>query len=198
VISALDRWQPMPLDEVRSMLSAASVSRVWLSGGVALDVWLGHATRSHGDIDVSVLRSDWDAFAGSIPSTLRMYAAEGGTLRPLGAHSDPPNNIWCTRDDMDAWVLQLNIEEGTDSEWRYRRFPAIRLEWERAVVEVAGIRVIAPEVQLLWKSKMPVEKDEADLTAVLPHLDASAREWLSRAIAIAHPTSPWAGDFGIQ
>jgi hypothetical protein len=188
----------MPLEEVRSFLFATSAARVWLSGGLALDVWLGHATRSHEDTDVSVLRSDWDAFARSVPSTLRMYAAEEGSLLPLGAHLGSANNIWCTRDNHDAWVLQLNLEEGTDSEWRYRRFPAICLEWKRAVVEVDGIRVIAPELQLLWKSKMPVEKDQADLAAVFPHLDASAQEWLARAIATAHPISPWAIGLGIH
>jgi hypothetical protein len=48
-------------------------------------------------------------------------------------------------------------------------------------------------VQLLWKAKRVGAKDQADFDAVVPRLAGDERGWLSWAIDLAHPTSPWNG-----
>jgi hypothetical protein len=73
--------------------------------------------------------------------------------------------------------------------------PTVRRPWSAAVLDIEGSRVVAPEVQLLWKSADPSVKDESDRAAVTPLLDDEARQWLREAIAQAHPGSPWANAF---
>ena len=63
----------------------------------------------------------------------------------------------------------------------------------RALLEVpGGVRVLAPEIVLLYKSKAPRPADEADLRAARPLLDAEARAWLRTAILRATPAHEWA------
>lgn len=187
---SLHRWEPMSIVDVRPLLDDPRV-RVWLSGGVGLDVWLGYGSRDHGDIDLSVLRADWRPFARRLPKRLIPHAAENGYLRPIGDDADPPANVWCLDADTGAWVLQVNLEDGDDHRWIYRRHPAIARPWHLAVVSIGDTSVVAPEVQLLWKSKNPTAKDEADLARVVPTLEPAAKTWLVNAIRAAHPESPW-------
>jgi hypothetical protein len=53
------------------------------------------------------------------------------------------------------------------------------------------MQVLAPEIQLLYKSKGLRPKDQADFETVLPALDAARRGWLRSAIAVLSPAHPW-------
>ena len=73
-----------------------------------------------------------------------------------------------------------------------RRDPSVR----RPVAEVSarsasGLPVVVPEIQLLYKAKHHLEKDEHDFRAALPRLSPEQREWLRRALEIVHPGDPW-------
>ena len=87
------------------------------------------------------------------------------------------------------------IDDARDGVWTYRRDPRIR----RPVPELDGPasnadrRVLAPEVQLLQKSKAPRPKDEADLLVVRRALDPDRRRWLEAALSLASPEHPWLG-----
>jgi len=50
-----------------------------------------------------------------------------------------------------------------------------------------GVRVVAPEIALLFKAKAPRFKDQRDFDRVLPHLDRAARSWLASALEQAQP-----------
>jgi hypothetical protein len=185
-----DLWCPLSVDEVRPVLAG---SRAWLSGGVALDLWLGITSRPHGDIDISVLADDWPRLAAMLPARLRPYAAQSGWLTPLdeATTDEPIENIWCLDELRGAWRLQVNIETGDAERWTYRRDPGIHRPWSEAVIDVDGVRMVAPAVQLLWKSLSPEPKDDADLRLVNPLLPAVERTWLADSIASAHPDSRW-------
>jgi len=90
-----------------------------------------------------------------------------------------------------AWVLQVNVEDGTEHAWLYRRDPRLQLPWDRAVLEVDGIPTGAPEVQLVWKALRPRPEDDLDKDVVLPQLSDEARSWFERAILSVHPHSNW-------
>jgi hypothetical protein len=54
-----------------------------------------------------------------------------------------------------------------------------------------AIPVLAPEIVLLYKAQLPREHDEADLRAALPKLALDRRRWLTHAVRVAHPHSPF-------
>lgn len=186
----IDTWRPLSVTDVRPLVLDGPA---WLSGGVALDVWLGYQSRQHGDIDVSILRAQWSDFAARLPTWLRPYAAQDGFLSPI--HEEcawaPVDNIWCFDDRTGSWGLQVNLEDGDGEQWMYRRCREVTAPWSQVILNVEGLQIMAPEVQLLWKSKDPTPKDAADRAAVAPRLDPTAHQWLTNAISIAHPASPW-------
>ena len=188
-------WRPLSVAEVGSLFPDRP-ARWWLSGGWAIDHWLGATTRSHGDIDVSTLRPDLPALLGVLPSRMRPYGAAGGQLVPLADVIDDPavHNIWVHDRHRDGWVLQINVEEGDEGLWRYRRDPRVTLPWDRAVAVVRSLPTGTPANQLLWKSKGPRPRDEHDLDVTHAALGPDDRRWLRTAMATAHPGSPWTSD----
>ncbi|MGU3409050.1 nucleotidyltransferase domain-containing protein [Microbacterium sp. M1A1_1b] len=172
-------------------------SPAWLSGGFGLDTLLGYPSRDHGDIDVSITEDDFPGFVATLPSWMQLHAAQSGQLAPIddADETEPLDNVWCLDTRSGSWCLQINREAGDSDGWRYRRVPSIRRAWPLAVREVGGMRVVGPEVQLLWKAADPVLKDEADKSAVTPLLDDEARRWLRDSIRRAHPGSPWSDEF---
>ncbi len=77
--------------------------------------------------------------------------------------------------------------------WVYRRDGHMR----RPVASLAGQAsdehraVLAPEVQLLQKSKGRRPKDQADFEAAAPSLDSKARAWLRDVLGLVSPGHPW-------
>lgn len=168
----------------------------WLSGGWAIDHWLGGASRPHGDIDISTLRPALPALLGAMPVQLRPFAAMGGQLLPLADHLDDPeaHNIWVYDQGRDRFVLQINLEDGDEAVWRYRREPRITLPWDSAVALACSVPTGTPATQLLWKSRYPRPQDEHDLSVAHGILRPEERRWLRESVRSAHPQSPWAYD----
>ncbi|MBT1621885.1 hypothetical protein KK101_04215 [Curtobacterium flaccumfaciens pv. oortii] len=191
---SVDRWAPLSVAGVREVIAG---SPAWLSGGFGLDALLGYTSRAHGDIDVSIVDEDFPALAAALPRWMQLFAAQSGQLAPIdeAVDTEPLDNIWCLDERSGLWCLQINREAGDSERWLYRRVPAVQRPWSAAVLDVEGLRVVAPEVQLLWKSADPSAKDESDRAAVTPLLDDEARQWLHEAITRAHPGSRWANAF---
>lgn len=172
---------------------AGCAERWWLSGGWAIDHWLGGVSRPHGDIDISTLRAALPALLGVMPVHLRPFAAIGGHLFPLTDHLET-HNIWLYDQGRDRFVLQINVEDGDEAVWRYRRDPRITLPWGSAAALVRSVPTGSPATQLLWKSRDPRPQDEHDLSVAHGLLRPAERQWLRKAIACAHPRSSWAHD----
>ena len=186
---------PLSVPEVTSVLGDCGAPW-WVGGGWAIDLLLGYESRSHGDVDVVILRRDqhvlrahlaaWDLHAADPPGSLRPWPM-GETL------AEHVHDIWCRRTPADPWSFQFMIDDVQQDEWVFRRDHRIR----RSVASLAGRAstttraVLTPEVQLLYKSGALRDKDEADFEVVLPHLLRSEREWLSQALLIASPDHPW-------
>jgi hypothetical protein len=185
---------PREIDEVAAILGSF---RSWVvAGGWALDLAIGRVTRPHADVDVAVFRDDQAALRAALPGW-RFQVAAGGVLVPwepgawLGlpvheVHARP-------REGATGRPLEFLLAEREGADWVYRRDPAVRLPLARALREVqGGVRVLAPEVVLLYKSKAPRPVDEADFRAARPLLDADARTWLRAALLRGAPGHPWA------
>jgi Aminoglycoside-2''-adenylyltransferase len=191
---AVDRWEPLSVQAVAELMHGCT-ARWWLSGGWAVDHWLGRATREHGDIDVSTLGPALPAVLRHLPGHLHAFAAVDGRLSPFASRADDPevHNLWIQDGRTGRWVLQVNIEAGDQTAWRYRRAPRIALPWASAVQHIGGVPTGSAATQLLWKSARPRPQDDADLAAALGALPRTERRWLDEAITTAHPASPWAG-----
>lgn len=186
-------WRPLSPRGAADLLAAAPV-RWWLSGGAALDHWLGRPIRDRANTDVSTTAGDLESLVSALPDGYTAWApaGEGAVVgweeRPAGVDLQP---VLIRDDAADAWVLQLNVEDGADAAWMYKRDPRLQLPWDRAVIAVDGIPTGAPEVQLVWKALRPRPEDDVDKDAVLGELPPSAREWYERTILRVHPHSTW-------
>ncbi|SEJ71931.1 hypothetical protein [Demequina mangrovi] len=185
-------WDALSAEAVADLL-APSGARWWLSGGVALDRWLGQAIRPRENVDVSALPGDLAALLDALPSTLSAWVPDGEAFMPIAqAEDDADLQPVLIRDDATgAWVLRINLEDGAPRAWVYRRDARLQLPWDRAVLDIGGIPTGAPEVQLVWKCFSPRPEDDADKEAVLPRLSDESRAWWERALLTVHPHSSW-------
>jgi hypothetical protein len=185
-------WDPLsPEDVVR--LFAAFPGRWCIAGGWAVDLFIGKQSRAHSDVDVLIARKDLDRVHAALPGW-SLYGASG-TLTPWEAGTELQqhiHDIWCRRGDG-PWEFQLMVIEMTADEWIFRRDSRVRGSLRDMIqVTEAGIPFLAPEIQLLYKSKRPGRpKDKQDFATVLPSLSLSQREWLDSALAIVDPANPW-------
>jgi hypothetical protein len=84
------------------------------------------------------------------------------------------------------------VEEREGSEWVFRRDSVIRRPSETVTwLGVEGIRVLKPEIQLLYKAKDVRNHDQLDFERVLPHLSDAACTWLASALHHVHPGHAW-------
>jgi hypothetical protein len=119
---------------------------------------------------------------------------------------DPPGSGWRQWDRADlvappAFQLQAraprstfdlfleNVDGGT---WTFRRDLRINRPLANVTITVAsGVRVLRPEVQLLYMTKSDDPKHQLDFDAALPVLDSGARDWLATTLATTHPGYRW-------
>ncbi|KJL21401.1 hypothetical protein RN51_02421 [Microbacterium oxydans] len=194
VLGSATPWQPTDVGGVIALLGDSPV-RWWVSGGVALDRWLGREIRTRPNTDVSVIASDLPALVDGLPAGFTVWApaeAEGYVVPFDEAPGDSDRQPVLVRDESrEMWVLQVNVEDGTRDAWVYKRDPRLTLPWERAVVDLDGVPIGAPQLQLVWKALRPRPEDDLDKDAVLAVLDDDARGWYERAILSIHPHSTW-------
>jgi len=166
----------------------------WIAGGWAVQAFTNTA-RPHGDIDLSIPRSEVPALLRHLQGQLDVWAADKGALHPLlDAASVAPascGNLWLRPDGTAAWeydILLMDVIAGT---WTYKRDSRVSLPMAEMLWEHDGIRYLRPEVQLLHKASSVRPKDQEDFDSCFPLLSRSARRWLREALAIAHPDHAW-------
>ncbi|WP_461173325.1 hypothetical protein M1D93_00865 [Arthrobacter sp. Z1-9] len=193
VPSAEPAWEPLAAQAVADLLAASPV-RWWLSGGAALDRWLGQPIRGRSNTDVSVVFRDLPQLVASLPAGFDGWAlGDEDELVPfVESRWGEEVQLVLVRDvEKNVWVLKINVEDGAPSGWVYRRDPRLQLPWDRAVIDVGGVPTGAPEVQLVWKALRPRPEDDLDKDAVLPKLSKEAYAWYERCILTIHPHSSW-------
>lgn len=185
-------WNPLtPAEAVRLF---GDFSGSWcVAGGWALDLFVGHQTRSHADLDILIPRQDLDRVHGFLPDW-ELFGANSGELTawPSDAALDPTtHDIWCRRDGG-PWEFQLMVTDADGTDWIYRRNPVVRGGLSEMILWTGeAIPILAPEIQLLYKSRSPRPKDELDFQQILPRLGTTRRDWLADALTRTDPGNPW-------
>ena len=194
---AIEAWAPWTPQQVTRRLSL--VDAPWcIVGGWALDLWLGHETRPHHDIEIAVPRTAFAAIRAALETDCILYAAGGGTLRRLApADPFPRDKHQCWVRDGEIWRLDVMQEPGDSDTWVFRRDERLTAPRSRLLRHTAsGIPYLAPEAVLLFKAKGSRDKDEADFTAAAPLLGAEARAWLADALIRTAPGHSWIARLG--
>ncbi|HKY50732.1 MAG TPA: amino acid transporter [Candidatus Limnocylindria bacterium] len=188
------RWEPLANEDVVRLFAGIG-KPWWIAGGRGLDLFLRHDTRSHADLDVSILRRDQDDFRGRLGSWDVQIAHEG-TLVPWkrGDQISTPARhvVWARERPEGPWKLELLLEESDGPRWTYRRDSRIGLNIaDLGRMDEREIPFLRPEVTLLYKSSSPRPVDETDFLYVLPRLDVAQKGWLFAAIYTLDPTHRW-------
>ncbi|SEH01167.1 hypothetical protein SAMN05444920_11997 [Nonomuraea solani] len=185
-------WDAAPLAEVVALFRRLAAPW-WVAGGYAIELAVGRAFREHGDVDLGLLRRD-QLGARRLLDGWDVHVAISGNLRPWALDEVLPEqarHIWVREQPDGPWRFQLMLDEADGQEWIYRRDPRVRRPLAGLTVEEDGFHRLAPEVQLLYKSKDPRPKDETDFETVLPLLTEEQRRWLDEALKIVHAAHPW-------
>jgi len=167
----------------------------WVAGGFAIDAFVGATgRRPHEDVDAGLLARDQETMRGVLAGWEHFCVDPPGTLRPWleGEHlHEPIHDVWCRPTAADPWRLALMLNPSRGETLVYRRDPRISRPVSSLTFERNGIPYLAPEIQLLFKSKGLRERDELDFRDSAPLLAASQRAWLATALRLTSPAHPW-------
>jgi hypothetical protein len=176
---------------------APLTARWWFAGGWAIDLHAGAQSRPHGDLDIGILRRDAREVL-AVFSSWEVFEAEAGVLTRLKQGALPRsgvNSLWCRPAGAAEWALEFLLDDAIEDEWVFRRQPDIRRRLATIVRRTAeALPYLAPEIQLLYKSRNPRPRDEADFRLLAPRLDGEARAWLNDALVRTDPQHAWIPD----
>ena len=189
------RWEPLSPLEVKKLLEPVSAPW-WVAGGYGLDMFIGHETRKHADVDVSVLRRDQQALREAL-GKWDVRIAHDGELIPWkrGEALKPEHHaVWARETPTDPWRMEVLFEESDGKRWAYRRNAHIGLNIaDLGRRDANDIPFLRPEVSLLYKSNDTRPVDETDFLYALPRLDIAQKGWLFGTLYTIDPTHPWIG-----
>jgi len=187
----LDAWEPWHPTLLAQRL--AGLSTPWcVAAGWALDLFRGHQTRDHHDVEIAVPRARFAEVAPRFPE-IDFHVPIDGTMVPATPEAlAAGHQTWALDRAAGRWRFDVFREPHDGDVWICRRDPRIRRPYADLIRHDAnGLPFLAPEVALLFKAKASRDKDRADFDATLPLLDADQRRWLADALALVHPDHPW-------
>ncbi|HEX2561557.1 nucleotidyltransferase domain-containing protein [Phenylobacterium sp.] len=183
-------WTPAEAAEKLSGLEAP-----WcVVGGWAIDLFLGRETRSHGDLEIAIAKSDLPEVRAHL-AEYRFHAAGDGEVRALSPGELPPSHMhqtWVLDEAVQLWRVDVMQEPGDRDTWVFRRDARIFAPRAQMIASMEGVPYLRPEGALLYKAKAQRPKDEADFAACAPYLGATGRAWLRETIATLYPGHAWA------
>jgi Aminoglycoside-2''-adenylyltransferase len=165
----------------------------WVCGGWAIEAYAA-VRREHSDIDLGVFRRDVSEVINHFAAEYHVWAVSSGALKPIATAGELPEHatqLWIREHSGAPWLLDIQLTDDSDGKWVFKRDPSFVLPLNEATWESRGIRYLKPELVVLFKAKYAAAKDEADLCATLPWLDAAGRHRCADLISRVHPDHPW-------
>jgi hypothetical protein len=169
-----------------------------------MDLYVGEVTRAHEDLEIGIFRHDQAALWAHLRQRELFKSARPGLWDPweeeelleLPVHqvlacpagSGTPPRGWEPRPDE----IQFFLNDVEDDVWLCRRDASVTRPVNEVVIRSrSGIPIIAPEIQLLYKAKHHLGKDEHDFRLGVDRLRPKQRAWLRDSLEIVHPGDPW-------
>lgn len=165
----------------------------YVVGGWAIDLFLGHQSREHEDIEIVVRRDDFPVIRDHLHDYL-LHVVGDGEIRRLPAGEIPPqarHQNWVLDTEDNKWRMDVMLEPGDKQTWVFRRDESIVAPRDQMIERGGPIPYLRPEGVLLFKAKGQREKDELDLVNCLPQLSRDSIDWLKETLARAHPAHDW-------
>jgi hypothetical protein len=79
-------------------------------------------------------------------------------------------------------TYEFLLNEAVPGHWQYRRNPEIMRALGDAIMTRNGLKFLAPEIVLLYKSKDPAPEDLEDFETLQPLLSAEQKKWLRTSL----------------
>ncbi|HND84149.1 MAG TPA: hypothetical protein PLU50_00005, partial [Pseudobdellovibrionaceae bacterium] len=118
----------------------------------------------------------WELWVADPPGKLRPWRKSEYIGKGL-------QDIWCRRSKNEPWQIQIMLYDVEDGEWIFKRNESVRKKLEEILIETKdGYSILAPEVQLLYKSKSLRAKDRADFKSALVAMNAEQKNWLKQSL----------------
>lgn len=184
----------MSLQETKQKLESilTGYDGFWaVAGGWAIDFFLHEKTREHKDIEIAVWRDEQASLQRFLADWRCEYYERGTSVpwQPGEVLQLPAHEIHCYRGSDE---IELLLNERNDGEWIFRREPRITYPVEAfSLLSASGIRVLAPEIVLLYKSHKATATDTQDLHKALAEMSAAQRTWLAGGIVRINQHHPW-------
>jgi hypothetical protein len=187
---AWDAWSP---EELFGRLRHLDLGW-YVVGGWALDLWHGHQTRAHEDLEFCVLAGQSREFRTALID-LDFFTARNGVLTHLPPTSELPVDawqLWGADRTTGCWRVDMMIERGTPDLWRYKRDGSLAILRDTAIRKSkTGIPYLAPALVLLFKAKHVREKDQRDFDAAVARMDPAEKRALRGWLEALHPGHNW-------
>jgi hypothetical protein len=184
---AWDAWTP-----ARAAEEIGSTEVPWcVTGGWAIEMFVGRPFRSHGDLEVAIPSARWPEFRACVPE-LEFFVAGSGRLFPVeGPALEEHHQTW-GRDRLGRFRIDVFREPHDEMTWICRRDSSIRRPYADLICRSdEGIPFMAAEVVLLFKAKHDLPKDRQDLHEALARMDQQSIAWLAGALSVVHPRHDW-------
>jgi len=177
----ISNWSPFNIKAISLKLQNFE----WiLAGGYALELFYGENYRPHGDIDIIIKRKHQKQLLEYFEID-RLFIAFKGELSPYRKgefYEKPIQDIWVLSEDSQSWCLQIMLVDEENEQWIYKRKESIQLPFEAVFYQKEGIKVLKPEIQLLYKSSHIRPKDQVDFEKIYPNLSNEAKKWLKSSL----------------
>ena len=176
----------------------ANLTIPWhISSGWALDLYRGHPSRYHDDIDIVIARDDVAALQLYLKDRgWRLYwITEGGK-----AVFWQDNQLGEAAHQIHAWrgtsFLDVLVEPPvSEGEWVFRKDEQIRLATLDAWLTHKSTPYLAPQIVLLFKAAVRSggirSKDQKDFESIADLLSSKQKQWLASSLEQWQGDHPW-------
>ncbi|MFD4401478.1 nucleotidyltransferase domain-containing protein [Nocardia sp. NPDC058499] len=184
------RWRGWTPAEAAGQLSSAPPCW-YVTGGWALDLFVGGLGREHSDLEIGVPSSRFADIANALPG-YEWDVVGDGYIWPFPEEADDQHQTWLRDPATGLYHLDVFREPHRGDTWVCRRDTSITLPYDELILHTAdGIPYVIPEAVLVFKAKARRAKDETDFLRALPAMDRFRQSRLSEWLARVHPGHPW-------